>query len=273
MRFVLFLLLLVQTVAAGPLVKEFFDGDFVEDPQAFDFVERWDTFVIRQDPGTTFQVASSFGGRDSSFTVTDIFRRIEMTFPSTSAGESNFVIVGQVAQHLVWDPATDGAIGMMEFAFDLRAINSSGFSGSGIVGAFFRPILLQDGIVYRASTSVFQVQSPNSGQWTPTDAPASFVFASLADWTRNGAAPNLSESGSLIRFGFEAALSAGCPSTSTSGCTSASSANGVDNFFVRVTGVADQEPPDPSAIPEPGTMLLLSAGLLGIVAVRRRWQA
>jgi len=41
-------------------------------------------------------------------------------------------------------------------------------------------------------------------------------------------------------------------------------------FTIGVLGLADEEPPPPTGVPEPSTLILMSAGLLGIGAARRR---
>lgn len=268
MRITFTLFLLASTLSASPVVKTFFDKDF----GLFEIVPTWNSVILNPalplPPGTSGQAESQFGGKPTEGEISAVFRNIEISLPQSAPGTTVGLVIGQINNTFTWDPLVDGAIAQMEFSFDLRAIQSSGFAVSaGIVGAFSRPVLRQDGIVYRASTSILQIQPPGNGAWTGT--PASFVFASLADWTRNGAAPDLTATGAPIQFGFEAALFGECPSTATANCSSSFSRSGVDNFLVRVTGLDSQEPQDPSAIPEPASLLLLSAGILGIALVRR----
>lgn len=264
MRIILTLFLLASTLSASPVVKTFFDKDF----GIFEAVPTWDTRIITQSALTGGVASTRFGGKPTVGEISAASRVFEISLPSLAPGATGGVVLGQINNTFEWDPTVDGAVELMEFSFDLRAIESGGFSTSlGIVGAFFRPILLQNGIIYRASTSISSLQPPSSGSWTVN--PLIFTFDSLADWTRDGASPNLSATGGVLRFGFEAGLLGSCASTATGNCGSSFSTSALDNFFVRVTSASTQEPPDPTAIPEPSTVLLLSAGL-GLLLFRRR---
>lgn len=266
MRIILTLFLLASTLSASPVVKTFFDKDF----GLFDAVPTWDSTILSRSPliGTSGLASTRFGGKPTVGELFDVARFVEISLPSLAPGATSVVNLAQINNTFEWDPTIDGAIGLMQFSFDLRAIESGGFStAAGIVGAFFRPILLQDGIVYRASSTIPFVQPPNNGSWSVD--PFTFSFALVADWTGSGASPNLSATGAPIRFGFEAGLQGACPSTATANCGGAFSTSALDNFFVRVTSASTQGPSDPTAIPEPSTVLLLSAGL-GLLLLRHR---
>lgn len=267
MRIILTLFLLASTISANPVVKTFFDKDF----GLFASVPTWDTTIATQFPGSSGLAASRFGGKPTAGEISAISRVFEISLPALAPGATGGIILNQINNTFAWDPTIDGPVSLMEFSFDLRAIESGGFSTTlGIVGALFRPILLQDGIIYRASTSIAAVQPTSNGAWSVS--PFSFAFTSLADWTRNGVSPNLSANGAPIRFGFEAGLLGGCSSTATANCGSAFSTSALDNFFIRVTSASTQGPPDPAAIPEPSTILLLSGGL-GLLLLRHRRRA
>jgi hypothetical protein len=267
LRIVLTLLLLASTLSAGPVVKTFFDKDF----GLFDVVPTWNTSIIDQTPLAGGTVETQFGGKPTVGELIAISRVFTISLPSLAPGAEGGMSFAQINNTFEWNPATDGAVGLMEFSFDLRAIESGGFSTSlGIVGAFFRPILLQGSTIYRANPAIASVQPPNTGSWSVN--PFSFTFTSLADWTRNGASPNLAATGTPIRFGFEAGLFGTCSSTATASCGSSFSVSALDNFFVRVTSASTQGPSDPTAIPEPSTVLLFSAGL-GFLLLRHRRRA
>jgi hypothetical protein len=266
LRTILTLFLLASTLSASPVIKTFFDKDFGISSD----VPTWDFSVINQSPGAIGFAQTQFGGKPTDGESTPASRTYTFSLPPLAPGASAVVGHAHINNTFEWNPAVDGAVGLMEFSFDLRAIESLGFSSSlGIVGAFYRPVLLQDGIIYRASNSIPSVRPPDNGQWTTS--PVTFTFASLADWTRSGVAPNLTSSGGIIRFGFESGIGGSCSSAATANCPAASSFSALDNFFVRVTSVSDQGTADPTAVPEPSTILLLSAGLalLGF-RIRRR---
>jgi hypothetical protein len=267
LRIILTLFLLASTLSASPVVKTFFDKDF----GLFESVPTWDSSIITQFPSSSGLASSRFGGKPTAGEITAISRVFEISLPTLAPGATGGIVLGQINNTFSWDPTIDGAIGLMEFSFDLQAMESGGFSTSlGIVGAFFRPILLQNGIIYRASTAISSAQPSNNGSWSVN--PFSFTFTSLADWTRSGVSPNLGATGAPIQFGFEAGLLGSCSSASTTNCGSAFSVSALDNFFVRVTSASTQEPPDPAAIPEPSTILLLSGGL-GLLLFRHRRRA
>jgi len=177
--------------------------------------------------------------------------------------------LGQINDGFFWDPAVDGAADKMEFGFDLRALSSFGFGR--IESLFFRPVVRQGGTVYRANTAILSeranLSEPGVLEWRTV----SFLFDSITDWTRDGAAPDLSETGGPIQVGFEASLSGRCNAAVGSNCAASGVRTALDNFNVRITGVERQGPPvDTGEVPEPGTWAMLGGGLLGVAALRRR---
>lgn len=253
---------LSSLASAAPITKEFLDRDFgwVTTPTPA-LLNTWETSTLIQTGGATGNTSTLIsGGKPSPGEPESAYRSIGTSFPSLSPGASATILFALINNTFSWNPATDGLAGQMEFRFDLRTFEAS-FSTFGL---FYRPILRQDGTIYRTSTTIAQVQAPPVGDWSAN--PFQFVFDSMNVWDRGGSSPNFSAAGSPIAFGFEVGLTASCPTGGTN-CSAAFSTNGIDNYFVRVTEASE---PGPSAIPEPATVLTLSAALAGLALLRKR---
>lgn len=256
------LVLLPSLASAAPITKEFLDRDFgwVTTPTPA-LLNTWETSTLTQTGGATGNTSTLIaGGKPTPGDPNDAYRSIETSFPSLSPGASATILFALINNTFSWNPATDGLAGQMEFSFDLRTFETT----VGGFGLFYRPILRQDGIIYRTNGSVSFVQAPPVGDWSVN--PFQFFFDSMNVWDRGGSSPNFTAAGSPIEFGFEAGLTASCAAAGRN-CNSSFSTAGLDNYFVRVTEASE---PGPSAIPEPATVLTLSAALAGLALLRKR---
>ena len=158
------------------------------------------------------------------------------------------VVTLNIYNGFVYDPSVSGAIDALTISFDVRNLRISGGNG----GLYYRALLEQGGMYYGTSPSPF----------LPATALASFSWnASLAsDWDLAGAAtgmPDFSASGAPIRFGYRPGTLYTCPANVV--CAPLEGVDAVDNFRLSV-----------SAVPEPASLVLFGAALVGVVARRAR---
>jgi hypothetical protein len=234
-------------VWGSPLVARavtFSDGEFLN--------ANWSGSIVAQ---TGVTPATLTAGQVLSGGNPGAFRRVEHAYGGAGSGS---IISGHVFSS-VYDPATQGAIGSVQFELDLNL-----FNGGESNGVAFGALLTQGMSVYLAGhvlkcepegASNPSCVSTTLNVWTEHDL-GPFVAASFLNATGIGPAlPDFSATGLPIQFGFYASNGTGGPNRTATN-------SGVDNWSVDI---------NPAAVPEPGTLLLIAvAGGLTIVLTRRR---
>jgi MYXO-CTERM domain-containing protein len=217
----------------------------------------WTQQVLRDTgPSSVALSASPGGGNGGSFWLH------EMTRPQGFGDSSN--VVANLFTAASWDPSTQGAVDLIEFALDARGLFSTGI---GIpISGFVRPVIEQGGIVYSVAGTSTQL---NVGATWQT---ITRLFSDSDNWidlaATPGVLPDFSSSGGIIHFGYRYELSLTCPTfNNTAGCTAAQTRLGVDNF--RVTVGTDVQA---AAVPEPPVTALLAVAMLGLAWAGRRRQ-
>jgi uncharacterized protein (TIGR03382 family) len=215
----------------------------------------WTQQVLRDTgPSSVALSASPAGGNGGSFWLH------ELTRPQGFGDSSN--VVANLFGGASWDPATQGAVELIEFALDARGLFSTGI---GIpISGFVRPVIEQDGTVYSVAGTSTQL---NVGATWQT---ITRLFSDSENWIdiagSPGVLPDFSSSGGVIHFGYRFELSLTCPTfNNTVGCSAVQTQLGVDNF--RVTVGTDVQA---AAVPEPPVIALLAMALMGLAWVGRR---
>lgn len=209
----------------------------------------WTQHVLRDDGPSSVSVSlSPAGGNGGSFWLH------ELTRPQGFGNSSN--VVANLFGGASWDPGTQGAVELVEFALDARGLFSTGI-GTPVSG-FVRPVIEQGGIVYSVAGTSTQL---NVGATWQT---ITRLFSDSDNWVdlagTPGVLPDFSASGGVIHFGYRYELSLTCPTfNNTAGCTAVQTQLGVDNF--RVTVGTDVQA---AAVPEPPVTALLAVALLGL---------
>jgi len=213
----------------------------------------WTQQVQRDDGPASLAVSiAASGGNGGSFWLHELAR------PLGPGNSSN--VVANLFGAASWDPGTQGAVALIDFALDARGLFSTGI-GTPITG-FVRPVIEQGGVIYSVA-----------GTSTPLNVGATWqaiqrLFSDSDNWidlsATPGVRPDFSDSGAVIHFGYRYELSLTC-SSSTVGCTAASTQLGVDNFRVAV-GTDVQA----AAVPEPPVTALLAVALLALGWAGRR---
>ena len=218
----------------------------------------WAQQVLRDTGPSTVTVSlAATGGNGGSFWLHEMLR------PQGFGDSSN--VVANLFGAASWNPATQGAVELIDFALDARGLFSTGI-GTPVTG-FVRPVIEQGGIVYSVAGSSMQL---NVGATWQT---ISRLFSDSDNWidlnATPGVKPDFSTSGGVIHFGYRYELGLTCPTfNNTAGCVAAQTQLGVDNFRVSV-GTDVQA----GAVPEPPASALLAVALLGLAwAGRRRRQ-
>jgi uncharacterized protein (TIGR03382 family) len=217
----------------------------------------WTQQVLRDTgPSSVALSASPAGGNGGSFWLHELAR------PQGFGDSSN--VVANLFGAASWDPATQGAVELIEFALDARGLFSTGI---GIpISGFVRPVIEQDGTVYSVAGTSTQV---NVGATWQT---ITRLFSDSDNWIdiagTPGVLPDFSSNGGVMHFGYRFELSLTCPTfNNTVGCSAAQTQLGVDNF--RVTVGTDVQG---AAVPEPPVTALLAVALLGLAWAGRRRQ-
>ncbi|MCW5966093.1 MAG: PEP-CTERM sorting domain-containing protein [Bryobacterales bacterium] len=161
------------------------------------------------------------------------------------------LIVGHYNPSFVWDPSVDGAVGELEFSYDI--ITTTRGSGG------FRPALRQDGVIFYLSTVLHSNDSLTD--WMTFTA----FSGNASEWLDISGLlnPDFSSSGSLIEFGYRTGLGSEClnPNPETGLCSAASFRSALDNYRVTIRSLED-DGGEPGSIPEPSTAAMLSGILL-----------
>ena len=205
--------------------------------------------VLHQGPAGITQTISTIASSNTVWLST-------WSVPATSSAFSSDDRMANIYTAQVWQPSVQGALDFLDFAIDVRGLNtvfSNGSTGS------IRPVIRQGGRVFSAASTdltvfVSSIFSPLTWHLEDTDT--------WIDVNANGGA-DFSSSGGAIEFGYRYTLQASC--SSAAGCGAASLNLAVDNFRVDAFAVSN-------AVPEPGSLALVLCGLLGLPLVRR-WSA
>ena len=218
----------------------------------------WTQQVLRDDGPSSMALSVSPNGGSSGGTG-DSFWLNELTRPLGFGDSSN--VVANLFGAASWNPATQGAVGQIEFALDARGLFSTGI-GTPITG-FVRPVIEQGGVVYSVAGTSTGLNVGTTWQTIHR------LFSDTDNWIdvagTAGVRPDFSTSGGTIHFGYRYELGLSCPTfNNTAGCVAAQTQLGVDNFRVGVGTEA------PAAVPEPPVPALLAVALMGLAWAGRR---
>lgn len=219
----------------------------------------WEWQVIAQSAGTSGTVDGQVlaGGNPGAY------RQHRMIWDaSTGPFTSREMVFANLLTAFSYDPVEFGAIESLAIGYDVGGISSSlaiGYTGD------FRPYLRQNDILY----SLFGVEDRSS---TVNGCTSVLNLSALAsDWVSidgAGLNPDFSVTGAAIEFGYRVR---GGPlaCNGANGCTSAQLISGIDNFSISITS---RDLPPVTSVPEPGSVLMLAGGLLGLLVARRTRQ-
>lgn len=225
-RLIVAVALLPWTAASQIVPATFSDGVFLN--------ANWTAQKFLDGSFSAFHVTT--GGKPDQFRETNHF--------GLNSGQRIFVV--QLLTSAVYDPSVSGAIGSIDFSFDVKFLGGS----TGTSQMAYRLAFEQGGSIFIPNI-VGVAQGPGNGQ--PAAAFQSFSFKGLtaADFSKQSGSGTLdfSSSGAPITFGYM--------TSDTVNLDNAFVNSGIDNWLVRVNPVPVNHIPDSSS-----SFLLLGLALL-----------
>ncbi len=176
---------------------------------------------------------------------------------SAPAGNATGAVQSVLINRLfTYNPATNGALSVINFSFDLLGVSTVNFGGAGF--GFFRPVIRQGGVI-------FSVANTNAAPTLGVNSTRTFAHRATDNWIARSPGdlriPDFSATGGVIDFGWRFDGGGNCASGN---CIAPSTTTNLDNFSVEVV------PTVQSTVPEPSTYALMAFGLIGLLAVARR---
>jgi hypothetical protein len=198
----------------------------------------WMGLILQSSGPATFTAQQETSGGNPG-----AYRQLQHNFGGPAEGD--FIITGHHRTTSIYNPATQGAIAEVDFAFDLSLLDG-GASGAVAYGA----LLQQGGSFYIAGGELTL-----GSEWT------SHLIANLeaGNFGRifgpGPSNPDFSASGAAITFGYYASNGTAFGPTST--------LSGLDNWLVTISQVEN-------GVPVPGTLALFAVALAGLGFSRRK---
>lgn len=198
--------------------------------------------VFTSDPTATFSAGQVGSGGN-----TGAYRETTQTY----TGPNLSVLIAHLNTAAVYNPGVSGAFAGANFSFDVNFFNYPGTCCSPSYAVGYAPVVEQGGTIYIGDTAVAVL-----AQWTSfavsNQTESSFALPTEWQGPTQTAHPDFSAAGAPITFGYATYNGTGAPFTT-------STTSGLDNFSVSTFD-----------IPEPGSLFLLTAAVLGLAARRRR---
>ncbi|HLZ20741.1 MAG TPA: hypothetical protein VKQ30_01275 [Ktedonobacterales bacterium] len=206
-------------LALGAPAPTFSDGTFNNaDWTAPPNYKIFDTTPAASGMFTAFQVATGGSPLSPSY-GTDAYRRVTHDFDGPGG-----VVFAHLKFAAIYDPATQGAIQHVDFAFD---VNIFDFGGSFAVG--YSGLIRQNGSFYIKSPVI---SDSIENRWVHFDIPGLTAadFTKIGSFGTGGPTPDFSSSGAPIQFGYATTNGSCCPGHIHTD-------SGIDNWAVFVTPV------------------------------------